>query len=146
MVHSLDRFSRGHPQKVNALLDQVVYDFGCRFIAIQQSIDSNNPLIWNAIKPLFTYFANEFSRNLSEKIQLGIKRKKEKGQYKGGRPALQIDNARFIGIVERLNGNGSYRRVCSMYNHDLPKSKQISHSSALRLLQKHRSKSLCEIS
>jgi len=66
LVYSLDRFSRQAPSKVNRLLDALVERDGCRFISRQEGIDSENELIWHAIRPLFTYFANVYSRNLSE--------------------------------------------------------------------------------
>ena len=54
LVYSLDRFSREHPKKVNALLDQIVYDYKCRFISLAEGIDSQNEMIWHVIRPLFS--------------------------------------------------------------------------------------------
>jgi len=86
IVYSMDRFSRQSPSKINALLDRIVEDCKCRFIALQQGIDSQNELTWHVVKPLFTYFANKFSKDLGEKVRNGIVRKKERGIYSGGRP------------------------------------------------------------
>lgn len=135
LVHSLDRFSRQHPAKINALLDEVVFSYGCRFLAIQQSIDSNNPLIWNAVKPLFTFFANQFSQNLSEKIRLGIKRSKEKGQYVGGRPAKYVNMRRFKSLKEQLSDSG-YRKLAAAYNQGVSKKLRISPRQVLKVRNK----------
>src|SRR3989338_10953091 len=95
LVYSLDRFSRQHPSKVNAWLDQIVYQFGCRFISIQEGLDSQNEMVWQVIKPLFSWFAHAYSRNLSERIKTGIKTKREKGVYRGGRPRKAVDPDRL---------------------------------------------------
>ena len=87
LVFSMDRCSRQSPSKINALLDTIVERYGCRFIALQQGIDSENELTWHVVKPLFTYFANKFSKDLGEKVKRGIAQKKAKGSYKGGRPS-----------------------------------------------------------
>ena len=42
IVYSMDRFSRQSPSKINALLDKIVEQYHCRFIALQQGIDSEN--------------------------------------------------------------------------------------------------------
>jgi DNA invertase Pin-like site-specific DNA recombinase len=119
MVYSLDRFSREHPKKVNALLDQIVYDYKCRFISLMEGIDSNNEMTWHIIRPMFAYFANIFSRNLSEKIKCGIRNKKDKGVYHGGRPVKKVDVDRFQAI---WGGNGkSLRTIAQEYNEGLPK-------------------------
>src|ERR1700679_2061479 len=76
IVFSVDRFSRQSPSKINALLDTIVEQYKCRFIALQQGIDSENELTWHVVKPLFTYFANKFSKDLGEKVKRGIAQKK----------------------------------------------------------------------
>jgi len=133
LVYSMDRFSRQHPKKTNALLDRIVYDYGCRFIAIQQGIDSKNELIWNAIKPLFTYFANVFSQNLSDKIKNGIKNKKEKGVYRGGRPKKngKVDIGEVTEIYRRTN---SLRKTAQAYNQTRYKDNRISYQYVRRIL------------
>ena len=134
LVYSLDRFSRQHPSKVNALLDQVVYQFGCRFIALQEGLDSKNEMVWHVVRPLFTYFANVFSRNLSEKIKLGIKTKREKGVYKGGRPKKTVDADRLKAILLTRNGCG-WRRLAERYNEALPPREQVSFSLLRKVVQ-----------
>ena len=136
LVFSLDRFSRQSPSKIHALLDQIVDLYKCRFIAIQQGIDSDNKMIWHGMKGLWLYFANKFSEDLSEKIRLGIKRKKEKGLYRGGRPAKaqQVD----IGHIVALRASGrSLRGIAKEINENKRGKAKISYVSIQRLLQKH---------
>lgn len=135
IVYSIDRFSRQSPAKINALLDTIVEQNKCRFIAQQQGIDSDNELIWHAVRPLFTYFANKFSKDLGEKISKGIARKKAKKVYRGGRPKKVINMEKLTAILKP--GNLSLRKVAQEYNKDLPKKEKISHVQVRRLLQKH---------
>lgn len=135
LVYSLDRFSRQAPSKVNRLLDAIVERDGCRFISRQEGIDSENELVWNAIRPLFSWFAFVYSRNLSEKIKAGIRTKREKGVYRGGRPAKQIDVERLKAL--RLSNNGyGWRRLTAAYNEGLPDRQQVSVSLLRRVCQK----------
>lgn len=138
LVSTLDRFSRAHPKQTNALLDQIVYQYRCRFISLLEGIDSDNEITWHAVRPLFTYFANMFSKTLSEKVRKGIQKKKEKGLYGGGRPSKQLDIERFQGIVSDLRANGSgYRKITEAYNKGLPKDRRLSYTQTFRVLQKH---------
>ena len=132
LVYSLDRFSREHPQKTNALLDRIVYEYKCRFISLKEGIDSQNEMIWHVIRPLFSYFANVFSKQLSEKIRAGIQNKKNKGMYTGGRPKKTYDLDRIKTL--HLEGQGT-RRIAKLYNDGLPKKNQISHTQVSRLIQ-----------
>lgn len=135
LVYSLDRFSRQAPSKVNRLLDAIVERDGCRFISRQEGIDSENELVWNAIRPLFSWFAFVYSRNLSEKIKIGIRTKRENGTYRGGRPAKQIDADRLKTL--RLSNNGyGWRRLTQAYNQGLPDKQQVSVSLLRRVCQK----------
>jgi len=133
VVYSMDRFSRQSPSKINALLDNIVERFGCRFIALQQGIDSDNDLTWHVVKPLFTYMANVFSRNLSDKVKKGIAQKKAKGSYNGGRPSKKAD----LTSIEALRAKGlSLRAIAKEINTGKPDRKKISYMSVKRLLQK----------
>jgi len=133
LVFSMDRFSRQSPSKINALLDRIVEDYKCRFIALQQSIDSENELTWHVIKPLFTYFANKFSKDLGEKVKKGIERKKEQNTYNGGRPNKEVD----INKIRRLRASGaSLRTISEEINKGKPNGMQISYSTVQRVLQK----------
>lgn len=133
-MFSLDRFSRQHPSKVNTLLDQVVYQYGCRFLSLQEGLDSQNEMTWHVVRPLFSYFANVFSRNLSEKIRLGIKTKKAKGQYQGGRPrkTLLIDRLKQIRLTHPDYG---WIRLTQAYNARFESRHHIS-ASLLRKVYK----------
>lgn len=134
IVFSLDRFSRQHPSKVNAWLDQIVYQFGCRFISIQEGLDSKDELKWHVVRPLFSYFANVFSRNLSEKIKTGIRIKREKGIYKGGRPKKVVDYERLNVLLYAQNGRG-WRTIANRYNDGLPAQKRVSFMRLRRAVQ-----------
>jgi site-specific DNA recombinase len=126
LVHDLSRFSRQSPSKVNRLLDTIVERDRCRFISRQEGIDSDNELTWNVVRPLFAYFANIYSRNLSEKIKLGIKTKKEKGSYRGGRPPKTVDVER-IKRLRLSNNRYGWRRLTQAYNEGLPDKKQVEY-------------------
>lgn len=136
LVYSLDRFSRQHPSKVNAWLDQIVYQFGCRFISLQEGLDSKDEMKWHVVRPLFSYFANVFSRNLSEKIKAGIRTKREKGLYKGGRPRKTVDSKRLNALLLAKNGQG-WRTIARRYNDGLPDKQKVSATLLRRLRQKH---------
>jgi len=135
VVFSLDRFSRQHPSKVNTLLDQIVCQQGCRFISMQEGLDSQNEMTWYIVRPLFAYFANVFSRNLSEKIRAGIKTKREKGAYKGGRPSKTVNAERLKNLRVNRNDLG-WRKLTAAYNEGLPYSEQISVTLLRRVCQK----------
>lgn len=137
LVYDLSRFSREHPSKTNALLDRIVYEYKCRFISLKDNLDSNNELSWNVVKPLFTYFANIYSRNLSEKIKNGIQNKKDKGEYSGGRPAKEatID----VEEVKRLyTQTNSLRETAKLYNASRYKNNRISYVSVKRIMDKQK--------
>ncbi len=84
LVYDLTRFSRLHPTTTSKMMDFVV-EQGCRFVSVQDNIDSSDEIKWLIIKPLFQYLAWVYSRNLSEKVKLGMKKAKEKG-LNVGRP------------------------------------------------------------
>jgi len=133
IVYSMDRFSRQSPSKINALLDTIVEKYGCRFIALQQGIDSQNELTFAVVKPLFVYFANKFSRDLGDKIKRGIAQKKSKNAYKGGRPKKAFDFAR----IEALRAQGlSIRKIVREINTGKIERNRVSFSTVQRLIQK----------
>jgi len=132
IVYSMDRFSRQSPSKINALLDKIVEVYKCRFIALQQSIDSESEMTWHVVKPLFTYFANKYSRDLGDKVRRGIERKKELNQYNGGRPRIKVD----IELIKKLRESGmSLRGIANEINKDRPKTLQISYQTVMRVFQ-----------
>ena len=128
LVHSLDRFSRQHPKKTNALLDRIVYNYHCRFLSLKEGIDSENEMVWCAIRPMFSYFANVFSKQLSEKIKAGIRNKKEKGIFRGGRPSKQVDLNRLQAILEG-KGRLPLRKLTVFYNEGLSRNQQIGYTT-----------------
>lgn len=82
IVYSMDRFSRLKPSVTEKMLNHIT-DCKCRFISIQENLDSDNPMIWYCFKGLWVYFANQYSLNLSKKVKLGMQRAKEKGKNIG---------------------------------------------------------------
>lgn len=135
LVYSLDRLSRQAPSRTNRLLDELVEQHGCRFISRLEGIDSENELTWNVVRPIFAYFANLFSRNLSEKIRAGIANKRQKGTYRGGRPPRAVDLERLRALC-RSNGFG-WRMLSRAYNAGLSKRQQVSVSVVRRVCHKH---------
>ena len=85
IVHSLDRFSRLTPRSTEQMLNHIT-DCKCRFIAIAHNLDSDNEMTWYAFKGLFAYFSNLYSKQLSEKVKLGMIRAREKGVHVGRPP------------------------------------------------------------
>jgi len=135
VVYSMDRFSREHPRKTDELLNRIVYDYKCRFISLAEAIDSNDEMKWHIVRHMFTYFANMFSRNLSMKVKNGIKNKKEKGEYLGGRSKKLIDSDRLRQIKTAfLCGVYSIRRATEVYNRGVPRQQWIGKSKMARLL------------
>lgn len=89
LVHSMDRFSRLKPAITEKMLNHIV-DCGCRFISLQENLDSDNSQVWFSMKGMWIYFANMYSQNLSKKVKLGMQRAKEKGKILG-RPRGSLD-------------------------------------------------------
>lgn len=134
LVYAMDRFSREHPRKVDELLNKIVFDYRCRFISLSDSIDSADEVKWHIMRHMMTYFANAFSRRLSEKVRQGIARKKEKGTYTGGRrPKKDKVN---IDEVKRLYGDtGSYRAAARAYNESRYGNNRISRTYVKRVIK-----------
>ncbi len=82
IVHSMDRFSRLVPSTTEKLLNQIV-ESNCRFISMQENLDSDNKMLWYSMKGMWLYFSNLYSVKLSEKVKLGMKRAAEKGKHCG---------------------------------------------------------------
>lgn len=82
LVYSMDRFSRLHPRITEKMLNHII-DCKCRFISLQENLDSDNPMMWYAMKGLWIYFANLYSVNLSIKVKEGMKKAKDKGVHCG---------------------------------------------------------------
>jgi DNA invertase Pin-like site-specific DNA recombinase len=89
LVHDLSRFSRLHPSKTIKLLNFIT-DRKCRFISLQNSLDSDQEHTWFIFMGGFAYFNWIYSKNLSEKTKLGMQRAREKGS-RIGRPIGKKD-------------------------------------------------------
>lgn len=83
VVHSLSRFSRLHPSTTNKIMDFITQECKCRFISLQENLDSQNDLTWFVVRHFFQYFSWLYSKNLSEKVKLGMAKAKEKGVVLG---------------------------------------------------------------
>ncbi len=79
IVYSMDRFSRLHPRITEKMLNHVT-ECDCRFISILESLDSDNTMMWFAMKGLWMYFANLYSVNLSIKVKEGMAKAKSEGK------------------------------------------------------------------
>jgi len=102
IVYSMDRFSRQPPRVTEQMLNHIT-DCNCRFISIQENLDSENTQMWFSMKGIWLYLANQFSVNLSKKVKLGMERAKEKGIH-CGRPKGSKDR-------KPRNKKGYYKRT-----------------------------------
>jgi DNA invertase Pin-like site-specific DNA recombinase len=103
IVFNLDRFSRLRPNITEQMLDYIVNDKKCRFIALQNNLDSDNEMMWYVLKGLWSYFSNIYSANLSERTKLGMEKAREKGKILG-RPRGSKDK-------KRRAKKGYYKRI-----------------------------------
>jgi len=106
IVHSMDRFSRLKPSVTEKILNHII-DCNCRFISIQENLDSDNKMVWYTMKGMWMYFANMYSQKLSEKVKLGMARAKELGKPIG-RPTGSKDKKRrankgYLNRVYKMN-------------------------------------------
>ena len=60
-----------------------VTERNCRFISMQENLDSDNEMLWYSFKGFLLYMNNLYSKNLSEKTKLGMQRAREKGKQIG---------------------------------------------------------------
>lgn len=133
IVYMLDRFSRETPTKIVSDLHRIVEEYKCRFISVKEGIDSNNDM-WQIIMMIFAYMANNYSKMLGIRVREGIRVKKEKGMYEGGRREKRIDLDRLM-ILSKQSSLG-LRKIAEAYNRDLPKKDRISYGTVKRVLQK----------
>lgn len=134
LVYMLDRFSRETPTKIVSDLHKIVEDNKCRFVSIKEGIDSKNDM-WQIIMMIFAYMANNYSKMLGIRVKEGISRKKEKGEYRGGRPEKKINLERLLSIFKQKNLG--LRKIAEEYNQDLPKNERISYIQVRRVLKKY---------
>jgi len=82
---------------------------------------------------IFANMANSYSKMLGIRVKEGIKRKKEKGEYNGGRPEKTVD----INKIKVLKADGlGLRTIALKYSEGLPKKDKISYQQVRRVLQK----------
>lgn len=132
IVYAMDRFSREHPRKVDELLNRIVFDYKCRFISLSDHIDSANETEWYIMRHMMTYFANNFSRRLSERVKGGIQRAKEKNTYSGGRPKkhnVNVKEIRHLYVKTK-----SLRKTADLYNKNRYAGNRISRMYVKRCL------------
>ena len=133
IVYAMDRFSREHPRKVDELLNRIVYDHKCRFISLSDCIDSSDEVKWHIMRHMMTYFANMYSRKLSERVTNGIRRAKEKGTYKGGRPS-KLNSINVREIRKLYNQTSSLRKTAEAYNQTRYKNNRVSRMYVKRII------------
>jgi len=133
LIWSMDRFSREHPRKVDELLNRIAYDYRCRFISLSDGIDSSDEVKWHIMRHMMTYFANVYSRKLSERVKQGIQRKKQDGTYKGGRPR-KIDKIDVDEVRKIYDETKSLRQTAKIYNETRYKNNRISYQYVSRVL------------
>lgn len=131
LVYMLDRFSRQKPTQIVSDLHRITEIFGARFISLREAIDSSQPM-WEVIMMIFAFMANNSSKMLGIRVREGIRLKKAKNEYHGGRPAKRVDADRLKTIVS--NGKLSLRGLAAAYNAGLPKTQWLSHQKVRRLL------------
>ena len=131
MVYMLDRFSRQKPTQIVSDLHRITDTYGARFISLKESIDSEQPL-WEILMMVFSFMAHSYSKTLGIRVREGIRLKKAKGEYRGGRPAKLVDSDRLRALV---NGDKlSLRKLAAAYNTGLSKNQWLSHQKVRRLL------------
>jgi len=131
LVYMLDRFSRQKPTQIVSDLHRITDMHGARFISLKESIDSEQPM-WEILMMVFSFMAHSFSKTLGIRVREGIRLKKAKGEYHGGRPTKHVDTNRLMALV---NGDKlSLRKLAAAYNAGLPKNQWLSHQKVRRLL------------
>ena len=149
LVYSLDRLSRKAPSYTNRLLDELVEEQGVTFISKLEGINSSNPLTWNVVRPIFSYFAHVYSQQLSSKIKDGIRHKQQNGWKAGRKPkVINVERLRELRLKHQDYG---YRRLAGAYNEGLPSSQQVCFSLLRKVLlrlsfgteHENRAKSVC---
>lgn len=83
----LDRFSRDDPHIADKYLNLIVHEWNCRFISLNDAIDSDDEIKWHIVRHVMVWMSNKYSERLSNRIKEGIKyKRKTMGvQYHHGR-------------------------------------------------------------
>lgn len=130
MVYMLDRFSRATSTKIVADLHRIVEDYKCRFISLKEGIDSDNEM-WQIVMMVFAYMANSYSKMLGIRVKEGIRARKEKGEYNGGRPRKKIDLSELQRIYKETN---SLRQTVRLYNEEKEAKERVSLGTVQKTL------------
>jgi len=133
LIWSMDRFSREHPRKVDELLNKIVYDYKCQVISHSDGVNSADEMNWHIFRNMMVYAAHIYSRKLSEAVKGGIRRRKERGLYHGGRKPKEVDWDEIRAL--RASGLG-LRTIAAKYNEKRRGESRISFQSVRRVLQK----------
>jgi site-specific DNA recombinase len=134
IVYDLSRFSRQEPYIANEELDRIVHRYGCRFISLADSIDSQDEIKWHIVRAIMVWQSHNYSKKLSESIKAGIRNKKDKGLYTGGRPKISLRINKYD-VLKAYNLTGSYRKASAL----IWKEQQIkvSYASVQRIVRKN---------
>lgn len=139
LVYMLDRFSREVPSKVMGIMDNITRIWKCRFISFNEGIDSNNPM-WEPLMAIMAWMANNYSKALSKRVKDGIAIKKERGEYRGGRPRLpELTEERILEIAKDHPG-ASIRQIAALvpeYRTRTDRIRKPSTATVFRVLHKH---------
>jgi len=126
LVYMLDRFSRQKPTQIVSDLHRITDSYGARFISLKESIDSEQPL-WEILMMVFAYMANSYSKMLGIRVREGIRVKKAKNEYRGGRPAKQVNANRLRTLMN--GGKLSLRKLAAEYNVGVSKCDRLSYQT-----------------
>ena len=137
LVYMLDRFSRAKPTQIVADFNRIIEGYGCRFISLREAIDSEQPM-FEIVLMTMSWMAHNYSRLLGIRVKEGIRVKKAKGKYTGGRPEKKVNPERLKAVISE-SGRFALRPLTVRYNANLPKKEQVSYQTirkAYRLLVK----------
>ena len=135
IVYDLSRFSRQQPHIANEELDRIVHKYGCRFISLNDNIDSDDDIKWNVVRQIMVWQSHNYSKNLSQSIKSGIRNKKDKGIYSGGRPKITEKINKFD-VLKAYQKGGSYREAEKILKKE---GYKISYISVQRIVKKNNS-------
>jgi DNA invertase Pin-like site-specific DNA recombinase len=70
--------------------------------------------MWEIVMMIFSYTAHNYSQMLGVRVREGIQAKKARNEYRGGRPAKQVDTDRLKALMG--GGKLSLRQLADAYN------------------------------
>ena len=134
LCYDLSRFSRQQPHIANEELNRIVHKYGCRFISLNDNIDSEDDIKWNIVRSIMVWQSHNYSKNLSDSIKAGIRNKKDKGLYKGGRPKISQRINKFD-VLKAYSKTKSYRKASELIWKE--QGIRISYISIQRIIKKN---------